>query len=64
MAEDVKIDLSRFTGAEQNEAKRQQASQAEREKNVPYFQKQQEKDGSLTYSGASGGGGVWAGRSR
>ena len=29
-----------------------------------WFQKKQEREGSLTWSGASAGGGVWAGRSR
>jgi hypothetical protein len=60
---DAKIDFSKFSAAQQEEVKREGA-QALREKEPPYFQKQQEKEGRSEWSGASGGGGVWAGRSR
>ena len=38
--------------------------QPEREAQPTPFQKQQERDGRSEWSGGSGGGGTWAGRSR
>lgn len=37
--------------------------QAEKERQPDTFQKTQEKEGRSSWSGGSGGGGVWAGRS-
>jgi hypothetical protein len=71
--DNIKVDFSRFTGsrtAESDEVARQQnpqqqlRPQAEIEARPTYHQKQAERDGNSTWSGASGGGGVWAGRSR
>jgi len=78
MADEGKIDFSRFTGtradsggrADSGEAARQQnpqqqlRPQSEIERHPPAFQKQVERDGGSTWSGGSGGGGTWAGRSR
>jgi hypothetical protein len=63
-------DFSRFTGVENSEVARQQRpvqntrSQPENEADPTYYQKSVEKEGRSEWSGASGGGGVWAGRSR
>ena len=67
------IDFSRFTGgrtAESDEVARQQAPQlqlrpkGEVERHPSFFQKTQEKEGRSEWSGASMGGGVWAGRAK
>jgi len=67
-----RIDYSRFTGvaqneeiARQNDPRREQQSPAEKEK-PDYFQrsKERERGDSSSWSGASMGGGSWAGRSR
>jgi hypothetical protein len=64
-------DFSQFTGVAENvEVARQLnpqlqlRSQPEREAVPDPFQKAQERAGHSEWSGASGGGGVWAGRSR
>lgn len=66
------IDFSRFTrGIENTEVSRQNVEpqlrpRAEIERNPAYFQRAQERDRGDTssWSGASMGGGTWAGRSR
>jgi hypothetical protein len=64
-------DFSRFTGVAENiEVARQQnpqlqtRSQPQREAAPDPYQKTQEREGRSEWSGASAGGGVWAGRSR
>ncbi len=63
-------DFSRFTGAHDGEVNRQLdprrelRSPAEKERTPDYFQRTQERDGHSEWSGGSGGGGTWAGRSR
>ena len=70
---DETIDFSRFTknrATENVEVSRQQNPQqqtrprAEIERQPTFFQKTQERDGRSEWSGGSGGGGTWAGRSR
>ena len=62
------INLSRFTGMTAEVRKEQPEPQlrprAEIERNPSYFQRSQEREGRSEWSGASGGGGTWAGRSR
>lgn len=65
------VDFSKYTGgAESEEVRRQQhpqsqvRPQSERERAPDTFQRAQERDGKSEWSGASGGGGTWAGRSR
>jgi hypothetical protein len=64
MAEDVKIDLSRYTGADTENAKQRPRTQPEIERNPDYQQRKSEREGRSEWSGGSMGGGVWAGRSR
>ncbi len=76
MSEKTNINLSHFTGsriqgkAESEEASRGQKPEqqlrprAEIEAHPGYFQRKQEREGKSEWSGASGGGGTWAGRSR
>lgn len=67
---DRMIDYSRFTSAEGGEVvrqidpRRELRSQGDRERTLDYFQRGQERDGRSEWSGASMGGGAWAGRSR
>jgi hypothetical protein len=72
MEDTVKVDFSRFTGSrlpENSEVSRQLNPQQQLrpqfqiEAQPTYYQKQIEREGNSTWSGASGGGGVWAGRS-
>jgi hypothetical protein len=66
MAEDAKIDLSRYTGAGQNDeaARQRPREQSEVERNPDYQQRKSEREGRSEWSGGNMGGGVWAGRSR
>jgi len=59
--EKIEIAMAILHGTASREAARQTDP---RQYEPSYFQKQKEKDGSMTWSGASGGGGTWAGRSR
>ena len=67
---DKAIDFSQFTGVDAAEglrrvdARREQISQAVRERVPDYTQRQQEREGRSEWSGGSMGGGTWAGRSR
>ena len=67
---DKAIDFSQFTGVDSAEAlrrvdpRREQISQAVRERVPDYTQRQQEREGRSEWSGGSMGGGTWAGRSR
>lgn len=69
MAEKI-IDFSQFTGVDsaemvrQLDPRRERIPQAVRERVPDYFQRRQEKEGRSEWSGASMGGGTWAGRSR
>jgi hypothetical protein len=62
-------DFSRFTGiAENGEVSRQQAEpqlrpQQDQESDPTYYRKTLEREGNSEWSGGSGSGGVWAGRS-
>jgi len=74
MAEDMKVDIQKYLAqsrqAENAEVSRQMAPergarpQQEKERMPDYFQRQTERDGNSDWSGGSGGGGTWAGRSR
>ena len=76
MSDEAKVDFSRFTGsriqgkAESEEASRGQNPEqhlrprVEVERHPGYFQRKQEREGNSEWSGASAGGGTWAGRSR
>jgi hypothetical protein len=73
MDDNPKIDFSPFTGSrlpENCEISRQLNPQQQLrpqfaiEAQPTYYQRQLEREGGSTWSGASGGGGVWAGRSR
>jgi len=65
---DVKIDFTRKPEnsevARQLEPRQQLRPQAEIERQPTAYQKEREKSGDSSWSGASGGGGTWAGRSR
>ena len=67
---DKAIDFSQFTGVDAAEGlrrvdpRREQISQAVRERVPDYTQRQQEREGRSEWSGGSMGGGTWAGRSR
>jgi len=61
------IDFSRFTKTAEpakEGPEPQLRPRAEVERNPSYFQRSQEREGRSEWSGASGGGGTWAGRSR
>ena len=67
------IDFSSFTGVARPDSpeverhqkpEREVRPQAEREATPDAYQKSKEMEGSSTWSGGSGGGGTWAGRSR
>jgi hypothetical protein len=67
MADKV-IDFSRFTGVDAAEdvrridPRREQISQAARERVPDYTRRQQEREGRSEWSGGTMGGGTWAGR--
>jgi hypothetical protein len=64
MADDFKIDLSRYTGADTENAKQRPRSQPEIEREPDYQQRKSEREGRSEFSGGWAGGGTWAGRSR
>jgi hypothetical protein len=67
---DKVIDFSRYTGVDAAEdvrridPRREQISQAVRERVPDYTQRQQEREERSNWSGGNFGGGTWAGRSR
>jgi hypothetical protein len=68
MADDVKIDFSRFTAHEEVSKKvhpeRETRPQYIKEAAPDYQQRAAEREGRSEFSGGWAGGGTWAGRSR
>ncbi|MGH9444129.1 MAG: hypothetical protein ACRD3O_00040 [Terriglobia bacterium] len=54
----------RARAAENSEVARQMNPAPQIERSPSAYQKEREKSGDSSWSGASGGGGTWAGRSR
>ncbi len=65
---DNRIEFSRFAESEDvsraKHPQRETRPQSEKERAPDYYQRSQERDGGSSWSGGSGGGGTWAGRSR
>ena len=65
MSDDERIERAlQVLAAREKTVQTEVRPQAVRESDPTYFQKSRERDGDSTWSGGSGGGGTWAGRSR